>query len=149
MKEAVTDLIETSSLNKAQKKYLKYLLVDGLRPDQAFSKTTGLHPKFQEKNFDNVVLGQQLVKQDDIKNFLELIRQIYVQIVPLAVVKEVDLLLDPNTSDDVRLRAAQDIQNRAGISEESTSNLPVKLVINAPQEGNQAVQVNIVEKNEQ
>lgn len=90
-----------------------------------------------------------MVKQDDIKNFLELIRQIYVQIVPLAVVKEVDLLLDPNTSDDVRLRAAQDIQNRAGISEESTSNLPVKLVINAPQEGNQAVQVNIVEKNEQ
>jgi len=145
MKEAVTDLIETSSLNKIQKKYLKYLLVEGLRPDQAFSKTTGLHSKFKE-NFDNVVLGQQLVKQEDIKNFLDLIRQIYVQIVPLAVVKEVDLLLDPNTSDDVKLRAAQDIQNRAGISEETTPNLPVKLVINAPQEGNQAVQVNIEEK---
>jgi len=87
-----------------------------------------------------------LVKQEDIKNFLDLIRQIYVQIVPLAVVKEVDLLLDPNTSDDVKLRAAQDIQNRAGISEETTPNLPVKLVINAPQEGNQAVQVNIEEK---
>ena len=143
MKEAVGDLIETSSLNRIQKKYLKYLLVDNLSKTKAFQKATGL-----EEGFDTFVLGEEIVKQEDIKNFLDLIRQIYVQIVPLAVVKEVDLLLSPKTSDDVKLRAAQDIQNRAGISEDTTSNLPVKLIINAPQGGDQAVQINIGDKNE-
>lgn len=133
-------MIETSSLNRVQKKYLKFLLVDGLSKKEALSKATGL-----SDNFDTLILGEEIVKQDDIKHFLDLIRQIYVQIVPLAVVKEVDLMLNPNTSDDVKLRAAQDIQNRAGISEApSVSKLPVNLVINPPQgEGKQAVQVNI------
>jgi len=135
-------LIETSSLNRVQKKYLSFLLVDGLSKKEALSKATGL-----SDNFDTLILGEEIVKQDDIKNFLDLIRQIYVQIVPLAVVKEVDLMLNPNTSDDVKLRAAQDIQNRAGISEAPNANrLPVNLVINPPQgEGKQAVQVNIAE----
>jgi len=142
MKEAVNELIETSSLNKVQKKYLKFLLVEGLSKPKALSKATGL-----SSSFDTTILGEEIVKQDDIKSFLDLIRNIYVQIVPFAVVKEVDLMLDPKVSDDVKLRAAQDIQNRAGISEApNTNRLPVNLVINPPQgEGKQAVQVNIGE----
>ncbi|MGB9832845.1 MAG: hypothetical protein ACPLPP_05015 [Caldisericum exile] len=145
MKEAVADLIEFSSLNKVQKKYLKFLLVDGLDKQLALSKATGLAP-----SFNTMVLGEEIVKQDDIKSFLDLIRSIYVQIVPLAVVKEVDLMLSPNTSDDVKLRAAQDIQNRAGVTETATSqNLPVKLVINPPtgEKTNQLIQVNIEKSN--
>jgi len=147
LKEILVDLLGMSNMAEPQKAFLKALFIDGMTQHEAIQEAFGRDLGYAEEP-----TARAIRQQKSIQEFVGIIKRIYVQLVPVAILKEVDIMLDPVADKELQLRAAQDIQDRAGIGTTGPANkLPVTVIINPPpgtptavavQGENVAVQVN-------
>jgi len=141
MKEALEEILNLSRLAPAQKAFLKAVIIDRLSQRKALQKAFG-----RDLGYEQELISRALFSDPAVKEVIAAIRQIYLQVVPIAILKEIDIMLDPKNDPEIQLRAAQDIQNRAGLTEQGggRGSLPVTVIINAPPGTKQTLtQVNV------
>jgi len=118
-------------MSDSQKSYIKAIYIEQKSEQQAIRKVLGFDPGYAKGAFK---IG--LLKNPAVKEFLDVIKLFYIQIAPVAQLKEVDLMLTARDP-EVQLRAAKDIQDRAHLGPESDkAALPVTVVLNLPQQTN-------------
>lgn len=134
---AMDDILETSSMTENQKIYLREVFFKRSPKKKAIKKAFGRDLGYQE---EAIVTG--MMNHPEVKEFVNMVKLFYVQVSPIAAVSEVEVLLNPKTSQETKLAAANSIQKKAGIFEEAegAKDLPVNLVINMP--GSNPTQVN-------
>lgn len=143
IKEAMEDIIMMSGMSPAQKTFLKSLFIEGESKKKAIKKAFGKDLGYQEE-----IISQGLLSQKGIKEFVAFLKQFYVQVSPIAILKEVDIMLNPLTDPKVALQASMDIQNRAMPGQSGGSQqLPHTLIINMPGSQNMT-QVNTQNENQ-
>lgn len=120
-------ILETSSLQKPMKDYLKAVFIQRLPKKRALTKVFGRDLGYQEEALTDGIMHNAAVKE-----FLEIIKLFYVRVAPIAAVKEVEILLTGKHKD--ALAAAKAIKQGAGIIEESSKPpaLPVSVIIQMP-----------------
>lgn len=135
--EAMEDIINMSSVSTGVKTFLKAVFLEQLSKKKAIQKAFGKDLGYQEE-----ILSRGLMENPSVKEFVAILKQFYVQIAPIAMLKEVDIMLDPMTDKKVALQASMDIQDRAmPTAQKGNLAQPVTVIINAPN-GNQMTQIN-------
>jgi hypothetical protein len=88
---------------------------------------------------------------EDFNRFVNIMKQLYLRLSPLALVRQTEIMLSKNTPVETALKAAQDIQNRAGLqagAHSQSNSLPVTVVIKMPNKADKNLtQVNILNNN--
>ena len=136
IREILSNILELSPLTTPQKSYLKSVFIDGLTTKKAIRKAFG-----RDLGYGEELVVEGLAKNEAVEEFIAIIKNLYIQVAPVAVLKEVEIMLSPFTPERERLKASMDIQDRAGLGNDnlgsSAKNLPVQVIINTP------VQVNV------
>ena len=137
IQDAMEDILETSNMTENQKIYLREVFFKRSPKKKAIKKAFGRDLGYQE---EAIVTG--MMNHPEVREFVNMVKLFYVQVSPIAAVSEVEVLLNPKTSQETKLAAANSIQKKAGIFEEAegAKDLPVNLVINMP--GSNPTQVN-------
>lgn len=87
---------------------------------------------------DHITTG--LLNNPAVKEFEEVIKIFYMRAVPIAQLKEVEMILNPMVKDKVKLDAIKDIQDRAGMGAQiKPATLPVNVIVNIPTQTNVTV----------
>lgn len=147
VKNAIDELISSSSMPEASKDFFKSMFGNNKEKRKIVRAILG-----DEQNLTNLFYGSVMTDEQTIK-FVNLMKSLLLQLSPLATIRIAEIMLDKNTPVDTALKAAKDIMDRAGLSQNQspTNNLPVNIVIKVPKdkEKNQInTQVNIITKNE-
>ena len=122
------DVLELSYMSPAQKAYLKATFIEGIPEKTALKRVLGRDPGAK---VEELKLG--LLQSNAVKEYTEIIKSLYIRIAPVAQLKEVEIMLDPFTKKETALKAAKDLQDRAGIGADSKQpQLPVSVIINMP-----------------
>lgn len=144
IRDCMEDILNTSSMSEPMKVYIRELFFEKKSQKKAIAKAFGTDLGYQEE-----IITAGVMNHVEVKRFLEMIKLFYVQVSPIASLKEVEILLKPTTTDDNRLKAIESIHKKAGLLGDSSSSkkeLPVQLVINMPKSdapATNAVQVNV------
>lgn len=146
MSAILESMIELSPLPEPQRIFLKEVFIKKTPRQKAIKKAIGT-----QHGYDEEKLVESLVKHPVVKEFVDLVKLMYIQVAPIAALKEVEMILNPTTKQEVRLDAIKDVQNRAGIRSDSdtkSEELPVQVIINMPTAHSAPIntQVNVGEK---
>jgi len=144
VRQAVEELIEASDMNQGSKEFFRKM----------FSSS------HEKKRFVRAILGdersvtslfaERMFTNEDFNRFVNIMKQLYLRLSPLALVRQTEIMLSKNTPVETALKAAQDIQNRAGLqagANSQSNNLPVTVVIKMPKADKNLTQVNILNNN--
>lgn len=144
IRECMEDILNTSTMTEPIKEYLRLVFLEKKSQKKAIRKAFGADLGYQEN-----LVTTGVMNHPEVKAFLEMVKSFYVQVSPIAALKEIEILMKPTTSDETRLKAIENIHKKAGLldSEGAKKELPVTLVINMPkveaEHSTQAVQVNV------
>ena len=139
VKEILLDILQNSFMSPVQKAYLKGIFIDKLPEKKVIKAVFGRDLGYQA---DAIRLG--ITNSKAVKEYMELIKLMYINVVPVAQMKEVEIMLNPFVKPETQLKAAKDIQDRAGLGQDDTKTaLPVTVIINMP--GANPTQVNTEE----
>jgi hypothetical protein len=127
--EAMMDILETSRLTEPQKTFLREVFINRSTRKDAVQTAFNRNLKGQE---DAVATG--ILNHPDVQEFLDMVRMFYVQVAPVAALKEVEVMLDPRSTNKDKLTAAKQISAKGGVTEiqEEKGNLPVNITVNMP-----------------
>ena len=145
VRQAIEELIEASDMNQGSKEFFKKM----------FSSS------YEKKRFVRAILGdersvtslfaEKMFTNEDFNRFVNIMKQLYLRLSPLALVRQTEIMLSKNTPVETALKAAQDIQNRAGLqagAHSQSNSLPVTVVIKMPNKADKNLtQVNILSNN--
>lgn len=131
--EVVEELLEVSYLSETQRSFMHSLFVERLGRTQAAQKALGKKLGPQKD-----LIAQGMLNDKQVREFVEMIQGFYQQLVPLAAIKETEVLLDEHTKPETRLLAAKQIKESAGIGVQGqgAAALPVSITINIPTQTN-------------
>jgi hypothetical protein len=126
---AMMDILQASSLSKPQRIFLEEVFIKRKTRKIAISKAFGRDLGYQE---DAVAVG--ILNHPEVKDFLDMIKLFYIQVAPIAALKEVEIMIDERTSTSDALKAAKQISDKAGLATEEGEgkHLPVNIQINIP-----------------
>jgi len=137
IQDLLEEILVASTLKEEYKTYLRSVFIKRKAHDKAIKDAFGKDLGYQEDIIVAALRDNQVVKE-----FLDIIKGLYIQFTPVASLKEFEMILNPNTQDKVKLAAIQDVKETAGMygSQTRSGDLPVRITINVPV--TQAVQVN-------
>lgn len=139
IKAMLLDILELSYISPSQKAFLKATFIEGVPENKAIKRIFGRDLGYQA---EAIKLG--IMQSAAVKEYMDIIKSLYIRIAPVAQLKEVEIMLNPFTKSETALKAAKDIQDRAGVGTDGQkSQLPVTVVIQLP--GANPTQVNIKE----
>lgn len=134
MQQAFNEMIEFSAMSEPLKKYVRGVLIEKKTKRKALQKAFGRDLGYQEE-----ALSAAIMNNPSVKDFVDLVKEFHKRMAPVAAMKEVEIMFDPKVDAKTRLDAAKDIQNRAGVVDQSNARstvLPVTVQINMPQQIN-------------
>lgn len=139
LRDIMDDILDLSNISKPQKKYLKAVFLEKKSKKKAIKEAFGRDLGYQEE-----AIAQGIMDHPAVQEFVELVKLFYVKVAPVAALKEVEMMLDPKTDDKVRAGVIKSIKATAGVGGDSVDkgDLPVRIVINMPQQHNTQVNVN-------
>ena len=137
IQDLLEEILVASTLKEEYKTYLRSVFIKRKSHDKAIKDAFGKDLGYQEDIIVAALRDNQVVKE-----FLDIIKGLYIQFTPVASLKEFEMILNPNTQDKVKLAAIQDVKETAGMyaGQARSGDLPVRITINVPVQQN--VQVN-------
>lgn len=137
IKQILIDILEKATMPESQKDYIKNYFFHNWTLKQAFQITKGREAKDDKEALRE---GKSILESPAVKEFLEVIRAFYVSVLPVAATKKMQMLLDPNTKDGVRIEIIKNIEETAGVtSQQKQAQLPYNVTINVPVQQNTQV----------
>ena len=125
-------ILETSPINQIQKDYIKAVFIKQKDPKKAMKKLVG-----RDAGAGEQALYKAMMNHPAIKEFEEVVRIFYMRAVPVAQMKELEMIFNPLVKDKVKLDAIKDIQDRAGMGAQvKQPGLPVNVIVNIPTQHN-------------
>lgn len=142
VRNAIDELISSSTMPQASKEFFKSIFSNQREKRRLVRAILG-----DENNLTNLFYGSVMNDEQTIK-FVNLMKSLLLQLSPLATIRMAEIMLDKNTPVETALKAAKDIMDRAGLSQNQSSanNLPVNVVIKIPKGEEKQIntQVNIL-----
>lgn len=137
IQDLLEEILTSSPLKEEYKVYLRSIFIKRKSQEKAIKEAFGKDLGYREEQIVTALRDNAVVKE-----FLDIIKSLYIQFTPVASLKEFEMILNPQTQDKVRLAAIQDVKETAGIGAGTgkSSDLPVNITINIPVQQN--VQVN-------
>ena len=142
IKGLLEEIIDMSAMSEPQKNFVRAVFVEGLSQKKAVKAAFG-----NDLGYGAEITDRAMLQTSQIKEFADIIKGIYIKVAPVAVMKEVEVML---TGDhDQALAAARDLQDRAGAGANAANqnNLPVQVIINMP--GSQSIQGEVINGEQQ
>lgn len=129
---AMEDILEVSPMSQQMKIYIRSVFIDKLSKKKSIQKAFGKDLGYQEE-----AIAGSIMENPAVKEFVDLIKEFYINVAPIAALKEMDIMLTTK-NEEVALKAARQIKEGAGIGVEQKegNHLPVRIVINMPQQHN-------------
>ncbi len=130
VKEILLDILDQSFMSPTQKAYIKGVLIERLPERKVIKQIFGYDPGYHVEEHKLAMQRSKAVKE-----YMDIIKMIYINVVPVAQMTELEVMLSPYTKAETKLKAAKDIQDRAGLTkdgEDTKTKLPVTLIINMP-----------------
>ena len=146
VRQAINELIEASDMGEGSKEFFRKMFSSSNEKRKFVKAILG------DKGSVTSLFAEKMFSNEDFNRFITLMKQLYLRLSPLALIRQTEIMLSKNTPVDTALKAAQDIQNRAGLQAGAASqsnNLPVTVVIKMPKADKNLTQVNILNNNGQ
>ena len=143
IRSVMEDILETSRMTEPMKAYIRGVFIERKTKKQAIQKAFGRDLGYQEE-----AITGSIMESAPVKEFVDMIKMFYVRVAPIAALKEVEVMLDPHTDAENKLKAARQIKEGAGIGTDGGKGqqLPVRIVINMPQQTNINAKISLPEK---
>lgn len=127
LKGLMQEMLRLSNLTEPQKKYLGALFFEKKSSRRAIQDALGRDVGYAVEPIRNAWNNLP-----EIKEFIGIIRNIYLKFTPVASMKEFQMIFDPLVDPKVKLEAIKDIKSTAGIGEEQSKSteLPVHINLN-------------------